>query len=316
MSSATPLVSVIIPAFNAQSTLRETLKSAGGQSWQHLEIIIVDDGSTDRTEQIASDFCARDERARLISQPNGGESAARNRAISEARGEWIAPLDADDLWHPEKLESQLLVAQSDPSAGLIYCWSRLIDGDGRVIGNAPASRCEGDVLTEHLRSNFVGNGSTPMVRAEVLGSVRYDANFEACADYLMQLQLAMSTRFAVARAYLTGYRISARSVSSDAVRMISGHIQLFDKLMSSLPEAERRIAVKERARWLARYGLVQSRRGRLREGAASLTRAFSSSPLSAGAEVASQFQRAVRRGRISEAKGTGKPFLSLDPERP
>ncbi len=315
MSSATPLVSVIIPAFNAGRTLRETLESAARQSWQHLEIIIVDDGSTDQTAAIAADFCAADARAKLISQPNGGEFAARNRAIDEARGEWIAPLDADDLWYPEKLERQLAVAQSNPSAGLIYCWSRLIDGDGRVIGSAPAARCEGNVLADHLRWNFVGNGSTPMIRAEVLGSVRYDANFGACADYLLQLQLAMTTRFAVARAYLTGYRASDRSISSDALRMIRGHIQMFDKLMAILPQAEKRIARKERARWLARYGLVQSRRGRPLEGVEGLARAFSSAPLSAGAEVLQQLQRAVRPAYLdSDADRTGGLFLSLDPD--
>ena len=117
MSSATPLVSVIIPAFNAGESLRETLESAARQSWQHLEIIIVDDGSTDQTARIAADFCAADERAKLISQSNHGVSAARNRGIAETRGAWIAPLDADDLWHPEKVERQLAAARANPDAG-------------------------------------------------------------------------------------------------------------------------------------------------------------------------------------------------------
>ena len=166
MSSATPLVSVIIPAFNAGESLRETLESAARQSWQHLEIIIVDDGSTDQTAAIAAVFCAADERAKLISQPNGGEFAARNRGIAETRGAWIAPLDADDLWHPEKVERQLAAAQSNPYAGLVYRWSRLIDDDAGRDRQCPGRRCEGNVLADHLRWNFVGNGSTPMIRAE------------------------------------------------------------------------------------------------------------------------------------------------------
>ena len=316
MSSAIPLVSIIIPAFNAGRTLRETLESAARQSWEHLEIIIVDDGSTDQTARIARAFCAVDKRAKLISQPNGGVSVARNRAIEEARGEWIAPLDADDLWHHQKIERQLIAGRANPCVGLVYCWSRLIDDDGRVIQVAPAAEWEGDVLAEHLRSNFIGNGSTPMIRAEALRGLRYNPRFSACADYLLQLRLAMRTQFTVERAYLTGYRFSEGNMSSDALRMIREHIQLFDELMASLAEAERRVAKEERARWLARYGLVQSRRGRLREGAEAFARALFSAPLSTSVEVAHQLQSAVRRERISELKGTGKPFLSLDPERP
>lgn len=200
MSSATPLVSVIIPAFNAGESLRETLESAARQSWQHLEIIIVDDGSTDQTARIAADFCAADERAKLILQSNHGVSAARNRGIAETRGAWIAPLDADDLWHPEKVERQLAAARANPDAGLVYCWSRLIDDDSGTIGVASVADCEGEVLADHLRRNFIGNGSTPMIRRAALGDLRYDPRFQACADYLLQLKLAMSTRFAVVRA--------------------------------------------------------------------------------------------------------------------
>ena len=101
------LVSVLIPAFNAQATLLQTLQSVERQSFGDLEVIVVDDGSRDDTARIAADFAARDTRFRLVRQANAGAAAARNAALALARGEWIAPLDADDLWHPDKLARQV-----------------------------------------------------------------------------------------------------------------------------------------------------------------------------------------------------------------
>src|SRR5205085_903879 len=150
-----PKVSVIIPACNAGSTVAESLRSAAEQSWTVLEIIVVDDGSSDRTADVVRDFCAREPRARLVRQPNLGVAAARNRAIEESSGEWIAPLDSDDLWHPRKIEVQLAAAVVKPNVGLVYNWSRVIDTCGRVIGSALNARCEGNVVREHLRCNFI-----------------------------------------------------------------------------------------------------------------------------------------------------------------
>src|SRR5438067_5755150 len=100
-------VSVIVPAWNAEETLLETLESAAAQTHRNLEILIVDDGSTDRTGDIAAGFCASEPRALLLRQDHRGLAAARNRAIDEAKGDYIAPLDADDLWHAQKIERQL-----------------------------------------------------------------------------------------------------------------------------------------------------------------------------------------------------------------
>jgi glycosyltransferase involved in cell wall biosynthesis len=110
-----PLVSVIIPAFNSAATLGDTLASAAAQSHRALEIIVIDDGSTDATARIAADFCARHPRARLISQTNQGVAAARNRGIAEAKGEFVAPLDADDLWHKDKIARQVAAALASVS---------------------------------------------------------------------------------------------------------------------------------------------------------------------------------------------------------
>lgn len=117
-SSATPLVSVVIPAWNAERWIAETLNSVQGQTWSSLEIILVDDGSTDQTASIVQrDFPA----VRYIHQANAGQAAARNRGVAAAQGEFIAFLDSDDLWLPEKIASQLRLIANTPEVSLVFC---------------------------------------------------------------------------------------------------------------------------------------------------------------------------------------------------
>src|SRR4051812_29793927 len=103
------LVSAVIPAFNAERTINDTLRSVRSQTHRNLEIIVVDDGSTDRTRSIVEEHASRDSRVTLISQVNAGVAAARNVGWQSSHSEWIAFLDADDLWAPTKIEKQLEV---------------------------------------------------------------------------------------------------------------------------------------------------------------------------------------------------------------
>ena len=125
------LVSVIIPAFNAAEYIRQTLHSVLAQTYQSLEVIVVDDGSEDGTGAIVEEFVEKDARVQLVTQCNAGVGAARNTAIRMARGEYIAPLDADDVWFPEKLEKQVAcMEQYGEETGMVYCWSIRVDKDG------------------------------------------------------------------------------------------------------------------------------------------------------------------------------------------
>src|SRR6267378_894238 len=102
-----PLVSVILPVRDGESSIGDTLESALGQTYRNIEVIVVDDGSRDRTRAIVEARALRDSRVRVIGQNNRGLAASRNRALAIARGEFIAPLDADDLWDPTKMERQV-----------------------------------------------------------------------------------------------------------------------------------------------------------------------------------------------------------------
>lgn len=218
------LVTVVVPAFNADQTLHETLVSVRGQTHANLEIIVVDDGSTDATAAIAARHAAADDRIRLIRQENGGVARARNRGIAEASAAYVAPVDGDDLWAPTKIAKQLVrLKQAD--AGLSYTWYAVIDEQSNVIHTISPSH-EGDVLGRLCEGNFVGNGSSPlMLKTAVLDAGGYDASLrdrkaQGCEDYQLYLRIAERRTFAVVPEFLTGYRQTQSNMSSDASQML------------------------------------------------------------------------------------------------
>lgn len=123
-------VSVIIPSFNNATYLAESLESALGQTYKDLEVILVDDGSTDNTQEVVKPYAGR---VRYLYQENQGPAAARNRGIREASGEFIAFLDADDIWKSNKIEKQLRNFESHPEIGFVYCDNDFVDFEGRLI---------------------------------------------------------------------------------------------------------------------------------------------------------------------------------------
>lgn len=133
-----PKVSVIIPAYNSITYLPATLDSVLRQTFADFEVFIVDDGSSDNTAAWGSQI--QDRRVQLMTQANQGTCAARNTGIALAQGEYIAFLDADDLWHPTKLAKQVRYLDEHPEVGLVYTWTALIDPEGRPTGRIFANR--------------------------------------------------------------------------------------------------------------------------------------------------------------------------------
>jgi hypothetical protein len=225
-----PKVTVVVPAFNASATLRETLASVSAQTVRDIEILVVDDGSTDDTAQIARSAAADDSRIRLLSQANAGVAAARNAGLEAARATFVAPIDADDLWHPNYLQKQLAVLRRDPELSLVYSNFRLIDTSSSVIKTPPRSTVRGWVYLRHLAHNIVGNGSAIMFRRDLaLSFGGYDsrlrqAGAEGCEDYLLQIQIARRSRFGVVPESLVGYRKRRDAMSVDAARMLLSRI--------------------------------------------------------------------------------------------
>lgn len=246
--TAPPRISVIVPAFNAAPTISRTLHAATAQTFRDIEIVVADDGSTDETPDIVARHAARDRRIRLVRQANAGLAAARNRAIDAARGQFVAPLDADDLWHPEKLLRQLEVFDSaSPAAAMVYCWYVSIDSDDHVLAGGPAAEYEGDVLAALILDNFIGCASIPLIRrAAVVEAGGYDrslreAGAQGCEDLRLYLRLAERHTVGVARGYLVGYRQSAASMSRDAAAMLRSRRLVMTDVQVRHPELPARL---------------------------------------------------------------------------
>jgi glycosyltransferase involved in cell wall biosynthesis len=149
-----PLVSVVIPAYNAEKYVAEAVDTVLAETYDNIEVIIVDDGSTDQTAERVKPFL-EDPRVKYIRQPNAGPAAARNRAIRETRGELIAFLDADDRWEPRKLERQVPLFRN-PKVGMVYCPADEFTEDGRDIPSTAALEARrGRAFWDILLGNFV-----------------------------------------------------------------------------------------------------------------------------------------------------------------
>jgi glycosyltransferase involved in cell wall biosynthesis len=208
-----PLVSIVVPAFNAADTIEETLHSISQQTYRNLEIIVVDDGSTDGTVEVARRHGMADPRLRLLSRPNGGVAAARNEGIKASGGACLAFIDADDLWHPTKIAKQLAaLLAGGPDTALVYSPFRLIDAAGMVLASPHKYGVNGWVIHRHFHTNLVGNGSALLIRRSVLEEFGgFDPwlrrqGAEGCEDLLLQLRIARHYRFGEVSEYLVGYR--------------------------------------------------------------------------------------------------------------
>jgi glycosyltransferase involved in cell wall biosynthesis len=245
-----PLVSVIIPAYNAAPFIREAVESALAQTYETLEVIVVDDGSRDETAALVEALCARDPRVRLLRQANAGVAAARNRAIAASRGSLIAPLDADDLWHPEKIARQVAVMRRGSARlGLVYTWSLVVDEAGRVVNRRGCGgpRYQGEVYGALVLGNFVGNASTPLIRRGCFAEIGgfdpglHAAGAQGCEDLKLYLAIAERYEFAVVPEVLVGYRRTKSSMSRAVGRMKRSHDLVLAEVRLRHPELPGRL---------------------------------------------------------------------------
>lgn len=257
--SVGPLVSVIVPAFNAVDTIDATLRSVRAQTYRQLEILVVDDGSHDATASVVEQHAKDDPRIRLIRQPNGGVASARNRGIAEAKGDFVAPIDADDLWRPTKVEKEIAaMIAGGAQTGLAYSWQAEIDEHDAVISTAHSPAYEGNVFIPILTHNIVGSGSNALMRKQaVIECGGYDASLRAnggqgCEDLMLYVLIAERYRFALVREHLCGYRRRPGSMSTDYLQMLRSRTLVEGKLDRLYPEHRRyiRTGYSRMCRWL------------------------------------------------------------------
>ncbi len=231
-----PRVSIIVPAYNAADTLARTLESVRMQSFGNFEVFVVDDGSADETAAIAEDFASEDKRFTLLRQQNSGVAAARNAGLAKASGQYVAWLDADDVWHPTKIAKQVQIFErSSVPLSFVYTGYRLLDEDDLVIPNfRTLSNVCGHTICRQIATNFFSNVSSIMVPlhwARQFGGhdprLR-DWGIEGAEDLLLQLRLASVGAAGCCEEALVGYRMHCGNMSSDNARAARSNLKALE----------------------------------------------------------------------------------------
>lgn len=216
-----PKVSVVIPAYNASQDLPETLKSVLQQTFTDFEILIVDDGSTDSTVDVARRYVESDSRVRLISQPNQGVSVARNTGLQESIGEFVALLDADDLWFPNKLAAHVQHMGRDPSLGMSFARVEFMNADGGLTGQYSNLRLR-NIMPRHLyEENLICTPSNAVIRRATLEQAGvFDKSLSGYADIELFLRISCcGWKVEVMNDVLVRYRTSASGMSAQLSKM-------------------------------------------------------------------------------------------------
>jgi glycosyltransferase involved in cell wall biosynthesis len=224
-----PRVNVVIPSYNHGRFLTRTVRSVLDQTFQDFDLVIVDDGSTDDTEAVVSRLDARVE---YVKQGNAGLGAARNTGARMADGEWLAFLDADDSWKPEKLERQLAAVTTPGPVGVVYTGAEFTDEAGHRTGVFPHTGPYGRVLDTLWKANFVCSGSNALVRRssfERAGGFDEARVVMGVADWELWIRLAAFDEFACVEEPLICYTRRPNGMSQDYPAMMQGEYYLLHK---------------------------------------------------------------------------------------
>ncbi|MCG2812381.1 MAG: glycosyltransferase [Candidatus Aminicenantes bacterium] len=262
-----PLVSVVIPVFNLEAYLSETVDSVLNQTFQDFEILLIDDGSTDRSREIIESYRNRiPERVQMIFLDHGGASAARNAGIAAAHSDWIAFLDGDDVWQPTKLAEQLQLANADPQCNFIACAAEIY-GQKRLFQIIPQQPFNFKI--ELLRRGCFITLSTVLVRRELLVSILFDEKLEGAQEFDLFLRLADSIRLGIIYRPLIFYRIREDAISGllgGRFLQVHRHFQMVRRELQKLQQenplrilpyrAEVRIVAQRLAHEAAYYALM------------------------------------------------------------
>ncbi|MEB3190257.1 MAG: glycosyltransferase [Snowella sp.] len=233
-------ISVIIPAYNAANTILETLESIQKQTIIDIEILVIDDGCTDNTVQLVESL--RDPRIRIFSYENGGLPTARNRGIAQAQGEFIAFLDADDLWTVDKLECQLKALQQNSDAGVAYSWTAFMEANQQgdyIFYPAPSPNYSGNVYPQILVNNFIYSGSNILARREVIKKTGDFALIPSGEDWDYWIRLAANCPFTVVPKYQILYRrntaASSTNMSTKVNIMAASLVEVINRAYQAAP---------------------------------------------------------------------------------
>lgn len=274
-----PLVSVVIPTYNSAAFLPQSIESVLQQTYDNFEVIVIDDGSTDNTEAVLADY---KDKIRYIKKNNGGPSGARNLGIAEAKGEFIAFQDSDDLWLPEKLQLQMEYLTTHPEIAVLY--TDLIQFNQQGVVSAGLEERYGSLpsgyIFEELLVNHAITLSTIIVRRSCIDEIGvFDESLIGAEDYNFYLRLARKFQFDFLNQALVHKRLHTNNLSDDLDQMCEDEVKNLDKIALMFPDAripKRKLA----ARIYTRFGKYYFGQKRFNQANACFNQAFRLSPFS------------------------------------
>lgn len=287
----TPLVSVIIPTHNYGRFIRDTINSVQSQAVSELEIIVIDDGSTDNTAAVLQEIC--DRRLQVVRIPNAGVSVARNTGIELAKGEYIAFLDADDVWLPDKLTLQLALMTNEPSLGLVFSDFTRFDETGTLPGTQfsyvpeikqfqtrPARGGVGRVILGDVFAQVAGTGElvagpqTLMLRRDVVQHIRFPVGVRLCEDYEYLLHACRNVGVGFIAQPLVKVRRHGGNSFADPAETMSPKVDVLQRFLSQqkLSHRERQTIRRRLAYAWASIGYHHWRHGELQKAATAYAR--------------------------------------------
>jgi glycosyltransferase involved in cell wall biosynthesis len=242
-------VSVIIPVYGAEKYIAATMQSVLEQTYKSFELLIIDDGSPDKSIEVCQQFT--DPRIKIIRQQNRGLAGARNTGIRHAQGDYLAFLDADDLWLPEKLEKHVEHLEKSPSVGVSFSCSAFIDETGKPLGLYQKPKLTGITIPNLLCRNPISNGSAPVIRREVFEAIKFQDNlygtvedfyfddrFRASEDIECWFRIAIQTEWQIEGIpeALTLYRVNSGGLSASVFKQLDSWEQVIEKTRSYAPD--------------------------------------------------------------------------------
>lgn len=246
----TPKVSVVMPVYNVQHFVKDAINSVLMQKFENFELIIVNDCATDNSLEICQSIL--DHRIRIVNhEQNKGLAAARNTGIRHAIGQYIAFIDSDDMWHPDKLALHVEHLSQSPNVGISFSRSSFMDHKGKLIHFYQMPQLKGINAADLLCRNPVGNGSAPVIRRETLNDIKFqalnhtedyscyfDERFRQSEDIECWLRIVATTQWKMEGipAPLTFYRLNQEGLSSNIMKQLASWEMMIDKARLFAPQ--------------------------------------------------------------------------------
>ncbi|MDO7642599.1 glycosyltransferase family A protein [Reinekea sp.] len=271
MTISKPVFSVVMPMYNVEKYIHQAISSVLAQSYQHFELLCIDDGSSDGTLAIAQSFS--DHRIRIVQQKNRGLSGARNTGINHASGLYVAFLDSDDYWHSDKLRSHFEHFRTNPNLGVSYSASAFVDEAGQSMGIGQNPKTDQVSAQDIFCRNPIGNGSAAVIRRSVLmqtgqGEFKggdwvmsyFDETMRQSEDVEFWLRIALTTHwtFGGIAKPLTFYRVNANGLSANLDNQFNAWRYAVEKNRVNFPDFYNRwhrLAAAYQKRYLARRAI-------------------------------------------------------------